>query len=106
MKPLLRVGRKKLGITPEIMTGRPLFILNEIYTTEKTYVKNLEALVYVYQEPMKVICNYEDGFLSKQSIHIIFQHLKRNYPFIQILIQLSLFSHTQSAPKAAECDAD
>ena len=47
-----RIGKKKLGIS-EVVVGRPLFILNEIYSTEKTYVNNLNALVTVYQEPMQ-----------------------------------------------------
>jgi len=75
MKPLIRIGKKKLGIS-EVVIGRPLFILNEIYSTEKTYVNNLNALVTVYQEPMQAICTYDDGFLNQQSIRIIFQHLK------------------------------
>ena len=49
---VFRIGKKKLGIS-EVVIGRPLFILNEIYSTEKTYVNNLNALVTVYQEPMQ-----------------------------------------------------
>ena len=53
---VFRIGKKKLGIS-EVVIGRPLFILNEIYSTEKTYVNNLNALVTVYQEPMQgMIC--------------------------------------------------
>ena len=56
MTTVFRIGKKKLGIS-EVVVGRPLFILNEIYSTEKTYVNNLNALVTVYQEPMQgMIC--------------------------------------------------
>ena len=47
-----RIGRRRLGIA-EVIQGRPLFILNEIYSTEKTYVNNLSSLITVYQEPMQ-----------------------------------------------------
>ena len=60
-----RIGKKKLGIS-EVVVGRPLFILNEIYSTEKTYVNNLNALVTVYQEPMQgMIFQFFRMLLSK-----------------------------------------
>lgn len=49
---MLRNARQRLGIS-ETLSGKPLFIMNEIFTTEKTYVKNLHALKQVFQEPMQ-----------------------------------------------------
>lgn len=72
---MFRNGRKRLGIS-EVLTGKPLFIMNEIYTTEKTYIKNLLALKEVFQDPMQAILTYDDGFLKQQSIRIIFQNLR------------------------------
>ena len=50
--------------------------MNEIYTTEKTYIKNLIALKEVFQDPMQAILTYDDGFLKQQSVRIIFQNLR------------------------------
>ena len=71
---IFRIGRKRLGIF-ETISGKPLFILNEIYTTEKTYLKNIKALKELFQEPMQAILTYDDGFLKQQSLRIIFQNL-------------------------------
>lgn len=75
LEEFLKNGRKRLGIS-DVITGKPLFIMNEIYTTEKTYIKNLLALKEVFQEPMQAILTYDDGFLKQQSVRIIFQNLK------------------------------
>ena len=57
---MFRNARQRLGIS-ETLSGKPLFVMNEIFTTEKTYIRNLQALKQVFQEPMqgKAIDNFK-----------------------------------------------
>ena len=52
MNQMFRNARQRLGIS-ETLSGKPLFVMNEIFTTEKTYIRNLQALKQVFQEPMQ-----------------------------------------------------
>ena len=62
----------------ESISGRAFCIANEIFTTEKTFVKSLQVIKEVYADPMTNILSYDDSFMTKNSWKIIFQ----NFPAI------------------------
>ncbi|CBY07331.1 unnamed protein product [Oikopleura dioica] len=62
----------------ESISGRAFCIANEIFTTEKTFVKSLQVIKEVYADPMENILSYDDSFMTKNSWKTIFQ----NFPAI------------------------
>ena len=62
----------------ESIEGRAFCIANEIFTTEKTFVKSLRVIKEVYADPMENILSYDDSFMTRNSWKTIFQ----NFPAI------------------------
>ncbi|CAG5103240.1 Oidioi.mRNA.OKI2018_I69.chr1.g680.t2.cds [Oikopleura dioica] len=65
----------------ESISGRSFCIANEIFTTEKTFVKSLRVIKEVYADPMENILSYDDSFMTRNSWKTIFQ----NFPAILAL---------------------
>lgn len=60
------------------MMNKRISVVEEIYTTEETYVSQLQALVELYVHPLRVACvdPNQEAILEEKEVNVIFRNLE------------------------------